>query len=171
MYANSYESMKYLRGLYLGAFAILLSSCGGHVYEEEVSFEGAEWPHSQVVEFEFEVDDTMKLHNMYLEIAHSAFYEYENLYCKIELTEVNGQPIDRVTSLELANGKTGDWFGTCSGEDCTYLLPLQTSSYFSTLGVHRMRLTQYTRKDTLPGIESMTLIVDKTETDRPASTI
>lgn len=151
----------YLSLMIIGAL-FLLSGCGrDYIYDTTRELPETGWAYENPASFPFEVNDTNKIYNIWLDIAHTAAYQNQNLYTKIYTTFPDGHQINEVVSLELAN-KAGEWFGECSGQICALRVPLQMDTYFNQSGKYRITIEQYMRQDSLAEVQSIRLLVEDT---------
>jgi gliding motility-associated lipoprotein GldH len=147
------------------SFLILLSisfSCGkNYQYQKEYELEGEKWTYADSLEFAFDIQDTTKIYNLYLELDHSTSYAFQNLYTYIHTTFPSGERLDEKLSLEMAN-RAGVWLGKCSQDYCTLTIPIQENAYFNQQGSHTIMLEQYMRQDSLPGIKRIAFMLKDT---------
>ena len=153
------------------AFVFLILALGFSActdkYEVELKQEVADsiWEEGERVDFEFTIDDTLSIHNLYLAIEHDESYSYQNLYVQVYTKFPEGDTIQRMVSLEL-NHSSGTPYGECSGERCVSQIALQQGTFFPKAGKYQFGFEQYDRKDKVRGIHSLALQVEKTEDKR-----
>lgn len=141
---------------------LLFSGCGPNfTYDAKQELPETGWAYTNPVAFPFEVQDTNKLYNLWLDVTHTATYKNQNLYTKIHTTFPDGHQISEVVSLELAS-KAGEWFGECSGQSCVLRVPLQMDTYFNQSGKYEIGIEQYMRQDSLAGVQSLRLLIEDT---------
>lgn len=146
-------------------FSVLLMSCGKeYVYDEEVEIPDNIWTYDQAIDFEFEVEDTTQLYNLYVEVMHHKEYQNQNAYAKLQITFPDGAIKMREVSFELASAE-GDWMGECSGDYCRSTLAYNGTEpmRFLQKGKFKMHFEQYTRQDSLEGIRSLRLMLEEAE--------
>lgn len=164
--------MKYFFPRILGMLlaAVMLWACGrDYAYEKTFDIDQASgWTYADSLRFDFEVTDTLRIYNLYLELAHTLAYPYQNLYVRLHTTFPSGQRITEVVSLELAE-KTGVWLGDCGGSDCELAIPIQQGAYFNQAGAYRLVVEPFMRIDSLPGIQSVSFLLEETEEQRTAT--
>ncbi len=163
------KSKEIIRGSFFlkyPAFFVVLFfatiSCESSIYDQTIRFENGNWEESNPITFEFEIQDTAKQYDIFLEVNHSTDYSYQNLYCLVESYSPLGLAQRQVNSLELSS-KKGKWTGSCNSETCTRKIPFITRSVFDIHGSYKIQLTQYTRNNPLSGINSLRLIVEPTK--------
>lgn len=133
------------------------------IYDETQVLEAQTWKQGQVVQFEFDIQDTTQLYDVYLEVGHTTAYSYQNIYCWITTTMPDGTERSEQHSLELANAK-GYWLGDCSGESCQRRIPFIIQAAFPYKGRYRIQFEQHSRQATLAAIEHLRLWVSKANT-------
>lgn len=149
------------------AFCMTLASCDSNkVYEEYVKIEsdqikGGEyiWDYTKPVSFEFEVNDTAALHNVYVNVRHANLYQYRNLWLFIDSWSPSG--VKSVDTLEctLADDK-GKWLGSGLGDIWDTQILWKRNVRFATPGKYHVEYKQGMRVDNLPGIMDMGLRVE-----------
>ncbi len=143
-----------------------LTSCSkNNVYNETLEIPGGVWNYPNVLQFDFEIRDTLSVYNLDLEIEHSPDFSYQNLYSRIFTGFPSGERLEKILSLELAD-KTGKWQGKCSSNHCKLNIPIQENAYFNQVGKYSLALEQYMRQDSLPGVFAVSLIIRKSGSER-----
>ncbi|MBT8220736.1 MAG: gliding motility lipoprotein GldH [Bacteroidia bacterium] len=143
--------------VYISTFLFLfLCSCNSAYFKEEIELDNNYWTYSHPVEFNFEVLDTSANYDMYLEIHHTDNYPYQNLYLQTTTSLPGDSVIQQLVSFELSD-KAGFWLGKCQGNHCRISIPIQSNFHFTKLGEYGLRLDQFTRTDSLLGIEKIGL--------------
>lgn len=145
---------------------LLLTACGpDYHFKESVDIPNDDWTYDQVLDFEFEITDTLQIYNLILDITHHKDYAYQNLYTQISTYFPSGEAISKTLSLELAN-TAGQWQGKCSGTYCTLRIPIQEGAYFNIPGIYKISLAQFMRSDPTRGVKNISFFVEKTEHKR-----
>ncbi len=157
--------IKGLNLFYFLVFVIFLGCKKNYLFEDSYVIESGEWTYQDTVDFKFEIKDTTKIYNLFLDFEHSTDYEFQNLYINIYTYFPSGKRIKELVSFELAN-KGGVWFGDCDAEQCKLEVPIQQNAFFSLPGNYVMTVEQYMRKSPLHGIRSIALKIEETEHSR-----
>lgn len=118
------------------------------------------WSYTNILKYDFEVQDTSAIYDLYLEIDYRTSFSYQNMYVNAYTGEEADKMNKKQLSLDLSNN-LGIWKGDCNDEQCKYRLPLQKSIFFEKAGQQLFWLEQYSRTDKLKGIQSIRLIGDK----------
>lgn len=149
-------------------FVALISSCGPDtIYEKTYEISAGEWFYSDTLTYEVNIDDTLTIYNLYLDLEHSREYPFENMYVRIHTGFPSGERLSKQVSLELAN-EAGIWIGDCDSEICSVTIPIQMGAYFDQPGVYTFKLEQYMRRNPLPGVRSIGLRIEEAEEKRSA---
>jgi len=140
---------------------VFFSSCNrGNIYSHEEEIKGGTWSYKDSLTYQFEIDDTAQLYSMQLNVLHDNNFPYENLYVKIRSVYPDKSIKNDVLSLEFAD-ETGGWMGEKEGKKFLAPIALQPIAKFSQKGKYSMTFYQNSRIDSVPGIHSLELSVDK----------
>ncbi len=135
-----------------------LSSCGPElIYEQEHPMPG-QWTYADSVVFVYDIVDTDKAYDLYLEVAHTDVFATQNLYTRFVTTYPNGLRESEEVSLELSD-KFGQWLGDCSGEICVLTIPLQQGAKYPEAGQYGLTIHQFSRQDSLRALNGMDLSI------------
>jgi len=141
--------------------SILLFSCDRNkVYEEYITIEDNMWKSDNIVKFEFEIEDTSSLHNVYINIRHASLYQFNNLWMFVTSSAPNGtKNIDTVECVLVDNENR--WIGDGLGDIWDVQIPWKTNVRFNHQGIYRVQFEQAMRIEELPGIMDLGLRVEK----------
>ncbi|NUO02973.1 MAG: gliding motility lipoprotein GldH [Saprospiraceae bacterium] len=146
--------------------ATLLYGYGpNYLLEGKHEFPDAQWAYADSMRFEFDVEDTTRIYNLYAELAHSTDYGFQNLYTRIHTLMPSGQRLTKMVSLELTD-KMGLWTGDCNSKTCHIQLPIQEDLYFNQTGHYTIVVEQFMRQDQLPGLDEFSLLIEETDRQR-----
>ena len=120
------------------------------VYEKEFDV-GEEWSYSEEMPFEIAIDDTTMVYDLMFIIEHSSSYPNQNLYINISTQYPDNHIVTDQVSLQVANSR-GEYNGSCSGNSCRLPIALQERFRFKQIGLHKIIINQYSRKDKLPEV-------------------
>ena len=143
--------MKYpvLRWIILTGL-ILLASCDPQmVYDQYRHVEGETWTWDDQKTFTVEVEDTVSLHNIYLQLRHTVEYPLSNLYLFVHLEGPTGNRMTDTVEMILAK-PGGDWTGSGTGHLRQLSLLYRKQTRFSKPGPYRFTLEQGMRNPELP---------------------
>ena len=150
------------------AFSALLviASCNpNRIFEKNTDIPGNVWNKNFKPEFEFEIKDTSLLYSLSVNVRHTNFYQFSNLWVMAYTTFPDGKTISSRVELPLAD-KDGKWHGDCLGDICDVNVSIQEKTLFNQVGKHKIVLEQIMRNkslniDELPGIMAIGLKVEK----------
>ncbi len=155
--------MNFFKLISSAFIVILVLGCGpNYIFEEDKTISGNAWTYADSLSFDFNITDTTKVYNLYIELEHSTEYKFQNLYVKVKTKFPDGKKLDQPLSLELAN-KFGQWLGDCESEKCEIIVPIQEQVYFQQQGDYRIILEQFMREDPMPGLNKFGLKIEETD--------
>lgn len=141
---------------------VFLSCDKNRVYQEYIKIDNYVWTNDNNIKFEFDIDDTVSLYNVYINVRHVNMYPFSNLWLFVTSSAPNGaKNIDTVECV-LA-GSNGKWFGDGSGDIWDYVKPWKQNVRFGHSGKYRVEMEQAMRTEALPGIMDMGLRVEKVD--------
>ena len=124
-------------------------------YSESRPLNSEGWAEAPVI-FDIDITDIEPRYELQLLIDHTTAYRYENIYFEIKTVFPDRDPREEQLSVNLAN-KKGQWQGDCSGESCKIKVYLLESFKFPAVGDYTFELRQYTREESLAGINGLEL--------------
>lgn len=143
---------------------ISFSGCDpNRVYEKNIDIPDYVWNLDNRVIFEVPIEDTTQVYNLYVNVRHTDFYPFSNLWVLVTTTFPDGETLEQRLNLELAN-KEGKWYGDCLGDICDVQLILQENAYFNQTGTYTFAFDQIMRTDDLPAVMSMGLRIEEAGT-------
>lgn len=156
---------KIINNLLLSVIFFAMSSCQTYFFDEKNEFKDGEWNFKTLVDFKFNIDDTTRVYNLFLEVNHSTEYSAQNFYSRVHVRFPDGQERKQQISVELADGR-GEWIGKCSGKNCVRRIPFMPNAVFDRTGNYQLKFEQFSRTETLKGVKSMRLIIEKTDLNK-----
>lgn len=138
-------------------FLLLITAigCDQELYfQKNIPLPEASWDYSDTLSFEFVIQDTSNLYDLFLDLDHSSTFSFQNLYVKIGTHFPDGHSEEKVVSLEMAD-KMGFWYGECTDDWCELTIPLQTGVYFNQSGAYRLTINQHIRTNPVNGIRTV----------------
>ena len=158
--------IKKLTPIVVFVFILSFSACGpNYIFEKEQIIPKEEWAYDNLLDFDFEIQDSLKRYNLLLDITYQKNYPKQNLYLQIHSIFPDREALKQVLNIDLLD-KQGRYKGNCNDEFCTLEILLQSEAYFNTLGKHTIRIAQFMRINPLPGIKSMKLKIEDTGKQR-----
>lgn len=151
--------IKTLIGIAALAGALLLLSCQPRpVLNEKRVFEDQQWSNADTLDFQVSIADTTLHYDLFLDLKHNSEFSNQNFYIRIYTRFPDGNRLDRLVSLELAD-KSGAWFGRCNKKACRLRIPIQENAWFNQPGDYLFTLEQYSRMDPLPGVRQLGFLI------------
>lgn len=142
-----------------------LSACDeARLYEKNEDFKNRHWLAADQPTFDFDIDDAGP-YNLYVIIRNESDYPNSNIYFTYYLTDSAGTTLEKkLTNQFLFDKKTGRPFGnTGIGYVYEHQFPLLEKYSFKNPGTYSMRFEQFMRTDTLRGVLSVGLRVEKSQ--------
>ena len=144
------------------SFLLFLFSCNSNIlFEQKQEIPSQNWDYADTLNFNFSIEDTTKIVNLWLDVAHSVDYGNQNLYVQIFTKFPSGMRHQNMLSLELAD-KAGTWFGKCDSENCETSIMIQEQIYFPEIGDYEITLEQYMRVNPLKGVNGFGVRIEET---------
>jgi gliding motility-associated lipoprotein GldH len=134
---------------------VLLVGCDSRrVFEDNVEFRERNWKINEPVQFEFQISDSSKKYNVLMNIRNSLDYPYARIFVNCDLQKQDSSSLSKKMIAEyLFDQKTGKPFGTSGiGDIYDHQFPILKNYSFEKAGSYKMKLNQFMRMDTIPGI-------------------
>lgn len=144
----------------------LLSACDDNrVYEQISDFENRQWASSEKPQFEFIIDDINQRYTLSSDLRNSISYPYSRFFFTYYLQDSTGSDLQKKLLTEfLFDAKTGKPYGKSGiGDLYDHRFLLLENYQFPHKGKYRVVFEQFMRLDTLPGILSVGLRVERAE--------
>lgn len=137
-------------------FVLLLSSCQtGPFFEKNSIIPSQEWEKAFQPEFQFEVQDTNALYDVFLNIRHSPYYRYTDLFLSTsELRPDSTEIIDSVRGISLADPE-GKWLGKSTGHLYEQTVIWGANYRFLDTGIYTLRIRHQMDDPVLIGINDI----------------
>jgi gliding motility-associated lipoprotein GldH len=148
----------------LTVVALFFSSCDSNrLYEYNKDFNDRTWKTGDTVVFDFKITDLRHKYNIYYSVRNSIDYPYARLFVNYSLTDSLGNELaKKLTVQDLFDQKTGKPTGTSGlGDIYDHRFPLLSNYEFNQRGKFFLKLEQYMRQDTLPGILAAGVRIEK----------
>jgi gliding motility-associated lipoprotein GldH len=134
------------------------------VFEDNVEFQNRNWKINEPVQFEFQVTDTSRKYNLLINIRNSLDYPYARIFVNYNLQQDSTSLNKKMIAEYLFDQKTGKPFGTSGiGDIYDHQFPILKNYSFEKAGAYKIRLDQFMRMDTIPGILAVGIRVEKVE--------
>lgn len=142
-----------MRSYLLFFFGTILFSCGNTTYENYHSFNRMGWSADSIIDFKYNIIDTVKAYDLSLKIRHTVDYEFQNLFLFLEDASKD------TVEIILAN-KNGKWLGTGISDVRELEYVFSSNRNFSKKGEYELRIEQAMRYGELNKIENLEHILD-----------
>lgn len=144
---------------------LLLYSCDGNrVYEKNIDFEGRVWAEPAIQEFQFDIEDSGKQYDIYLNIRNSLLYPFQNLYTTIVLEDSLGNELSRtLKNSALFDETTGEPLGKGLGDLFDHQIPVFNTYTFPEKGRYSIFVSQSMRMDTLNEVMAIGIRIETVE--------
>jgi gliding motility-associated lipoprotein GldH len=141
------------------ALITLLSACSGSEpwYQEQKTFPEHGWRYQDSVTFEIQAQDTSNFHRLVFGVSLNKNYPYRNLYVKFRTQTPSGSTRTSLPQFVLAK-PSGQWYVQEDwGGTYKFRQVMLNNVKFQESGTYRITAHQYMRRDTLPGIEAVSM--------------
>lgn len=147
---------------------LLLTSCKNSlVYEDQRTFDNADWQFFAPEKFEVPIRNIDDCYNIYAAVAiDTNQMKMSTLPLFVDLYSENGERRSFNSYIRLKNEK-GQWAGKFEDGQLLCENRIREYFFFNTTGTHTLEISQYTHKYSLPGIHSLTLKVEKAKLEYP----
>lgn len=150
-----------MRNLFFIIGLIFLVACQGKpIYQEQLILEDAFWTYNESLTFETDIEDVESNYALNLVIDHSDNYPFQNIYLRIKTVFPDEKITEEQLSIDLAE-KSGKWQGKCRSGSCKIKVYLLESFKFPERGKYQFIFEQYTRSESLEGVNSLALSLHK----------
>jgi len=138
-----------------------MTSCGnGAIYDESVVIPNTEWDNNNIPYFDVNVEDTLSIYSIALNVRHMENYRYSNLYIFLHTTFPNGNITHDTIECTLAY-PDGRWVGKGSGSMRSDKIMLNPNLRFPLAGIYHFEIEQAMRDEILKGIADIGISVEK----------
>ena len=139
----------------------LLTSCGlSYTYNEYVDISEAKWFKNEVARFEVSINDTISYQDFYLSVRNDTEYRFSNLFVFLTTHFPNGNVTRDTIECVLAD-ISGKWNGKGWGNIKDNKILLKSDLIFPAKGKYEFFVQQAMREDTLRGIHSVGISIEK----------
>lgn len=147
----------------IGVFLILSGCDQSRVYELDHDLHGHFWGAKEIQAFEFAITDSTQLYNIFYRVRNSSDYPYARIFVKYSLVDqANKELQSKLVSNYLFDQKSGVPLGSSGiGDKFDHQFLIIDRKKFNTVGKFKVTLEQFMRTDTLSGVESIGIRVEK----------
>lgn len=141
----------------------LLTSCNQQkVYEKNVEINDGAWRETQVLDFDFTIEDASKEYNVYYNIRYNQEYPNYNLYVKHSLSDTTGNLLhSTLQGMDLFKPTSGVAYGSGFAGNFDYKVLVIPKYRFPHPGKYFVKVRQYMRQNPLTGITAFGIGIEK----------
>ncbi len=144
-------------------FLLLLSfaACDrNRVFEsyEAVPHDG--WSKDAGISFNFDIQDTIQAHNLYINIRNKGNYPYSNIWLFLSVDSPDGASIADTLEFALADN-AGRWLGSGLGDLFDNQFIYRSNIYFPQRGAYQFNIQHGMRNEMLEGISDVGVRIEK----------
>ena len=140
---------------------LFLSSCDlNRVFDENYSFENANWDRNKIVSFKIEISDTISQNQFFINIRNTTDYKYSNLYLFIT-TQLPDGNISKDTIECILADINGKWLGNGLSKLKENNILLKNDLVFPEKGSYIFEFEQAMRVEILRGIADIGIRIEK----------
>jgi len=150
---------RFVIGIFL---SVSISACdSSRVFETYTDFDEQQWMATEQPMYSFEITDTVK-HNLYCQLRNSSSFPYSRFFVSYTLKDSTGSVLKKeLLSTYLFDAKTGKPLGNSGlGDIYSHQIDI-LKNHSLPIGKYQLSFEQFMRKDTLEGILSVGLRVER----------
>ena len=155
--------------LVLIAVAGLCSCSESLVYSDYRATSNSAWAKEDLMEFQFENNDTVSKHHLYISVRNDATFPYSNLFLIASMEFPSGMAIRDTLEYTMA-APDGSWLGQGAGSLIENRFWYKENIVFPATGVYTLRIEHAMRENgsvdgvnELPGITDVGVEIEKAE--------
>ncbi len=156
--------MRILKSVIFLLLLVISVGCDKNtLYKAYEDIEDGLWPVDKKYTFQFEVDDTTQVYNLYYMVRSAQQYPYYNLYLTREMKGPDGKTMyARLDEMYLSDQTTGKPRGSGLGDLFDHKIVFERNYRFPRPGKYSLTMAQSMRQNPLPFIMGVGLSVEKT---------
>jgi len=144
-------------------YLLLATSCDSNrVFEDNFDIPDYSWDVKNKLSFDVNIDDTISLHNLYVNVRNASHYPFANLNVFVTIKFPNGK-ISKDTMSCILAGPDGEWLGDGAGDIWDNQILWKPKVKFPLKGKYTFELEHAMRMEQVPFIMDMGLRVEKAE--------
>ena len=135
--------------------SLLLVGCDQNVvFENNIMISPDGWKQDEVFQFEWDITDTISLHNFYVSIRNGEGYQYSNIFLFVSMEFPNGKMSVDTIDCPLADAD-GHWLGSGLGDLYDNRIIFKERKKFPMAGHYRITIQQAMREENLEEIHDV----------------
>lgn len=130
------------------------------VYHQQESIDPEGWHYQDGILFEATVEDTLSLHELYLDVRNTTDYAYSNLFLFLEIEFPDNRTLKDTLECILADRK-GHWTGKGFGHVRSNRFLFRDDVWFPVEGTYRFTIHHGMRDDSLTGLSDIGIRIER----------
>lgn len=152
--------MKNAHKILIFSILVFFGCKNSTVYEQYKSFENESWNKDTVINFNFNIEDSLKIYTLYVNTRNTGDYEFSNLILFVK-TELPGNIKMQDTLDCILADKKGKWLGSGFGSLYSNKIRYKYHVRFPKSGEYHIEIKHGMRKTNLNGISDIGLELEK----------
>ena len=140
-------------------FAGLTACNQNEVYFKYQTLPASGWDKDSLKTFDFNITDTLKAYNLYINVRHTGSYPYQNLWLFLDTKDAKGK-ISRDTIECFLADQFGKWLGSGAGSLKEMPVFYKKQIHFPDSGTYQLKIGQGMRDSILIGVNDVGLKVE-----------
>jgi len=142
-------------------FIIGITSCDDtSIFEANHKIDHSEWDRDIIATFEFDIEDTNSVYELYLNFRHGGDYPYRNLYLFTHFKDPDGKKATDTAQMLLADSR-GVWMGKGIGGIYDYQFKFKEGNLFPRKGKYTIQIEQAMRTEVLLNVTDIGVDIKK----------
>lgn len=112
------------------------------------------WDAESSATFEWQVTDTLKRYDFFIDFRHDQRYPFSNVYLYVDFTFPNGRTLRDTLECELADER-GKWLGSGFGNLVDHRIGFRRATAFPINGDYTIDIRHGMRMNPLPGVSDV----------------
>ena len=130
------------------------------VYEKIATFPAFKWNSANKPSFNFTIQDTTSLYNIFILVRHEDAYHYNNLWLNVTTKAPGSAPVSQQLELLLANNGKG-WLGSGLDDIFTHRIRITQAPIKLKKGDYQFTIQQTMRENPLESVLDAGIRIEK----------
>ncbi len=140
---------------------LFLTGCDNTgIFNQTVEINEATWPFEKEIHFESQIEDTVNLHDVVINLRTGKTYEYSNLWLFVDFRYPNGKTYTDTIECPLAY-PDGRWVGSTGPGYVNTAIIIKKDMVFPAAGDYKINVRHGMRDDTLSEIKNIGLRIQR----------
>ncbi len=153
--------------VFIALITFFYSCKNSTVYDEFQPVPDNKWEEKNAATFNVNINDTVSLHKLYINLRCNESYSYNNLFLFIKVYYPNNMVFADTVECVLVD-PNGKWLGNGFGSLYTYQMPYRSNFIFPFKGDYKFEFTQGMRapKGILEGITDVGIKIEEQQLEK-----